>query len=193
MNKVKLIFSAIVAVVIIIVGICVYSWIKCVPAFELFHQDNKMERTATILRSITNTHRWVFLTIEDEEVVVKEHTFGNVAKIYPSYYELGIDVGDSLEWVEIQDNNGVRVASLHLPPIKILNENGIDDTKVKNIYGDADDKEKIDMQKKAESKLKWRAMSGANIKQAKKIAEDHFRNLFTVLECDSVDIKWQSK
>ena len=190
MNKVKLIFSAIVAVVIIIVGICVYSWIKGVPAFELFHQDNKMERTATILRSITNTHRWVFLTIEDEEVVVNEHTFGNVAKIYPSYYELGIDVGDSLKWVEIQDNNGVRVASLHLPPIKILNENGIDDTKVKNIYGDADDKEKIEMQKKAEFKLKQRAMSGANIKQAKKIAEDHFRNLFTVLECDSVDIKW---
>ena len=193
MNKVKLIFSAIVAVVIIIVGICIYSWIKGVPAFELFHQDNKMERTATILRSITNTHRWVFLTIEDEEVVVNEHTFGNVAKIYPSYYELGIDVGDSLKWVEIQDNNGVRVASLHLPPIKILNENGIDDTKVKNIYGDADDKEKIEMQKKAEFKLKRRAMSGANIKQAKKIAEDHFRNLFTVLECDSVDIKWQSK
>ena len=152
-----------------------------------------MERTATILRSITNTHRWVFLTIEDEEVVVNEHTFGNVAKIYPSYYELGIDVGDSLKWVEIQDNNGIRVASLHLPPIKILNENGIDDTKVKNIYGDADDKEKIEMQKKAEFKLKRRAMSGANIKQAKKIAEDHFRNLFTVLECDSVDIKWQSK
>ena len=49
------------------------------------------------------------------------------------------------------------------------------------------------MQKKAEFKLKRRAMSGANIKQAKKTAEDHFRNLFTVLECDSVDIKWQSK
>ena len=42
-------------------------------------------------------------------------------------------------------------------------------------------------------KLKRRAMSSANIKQAKKIAEDHFRNLFKVLECDSVDIKWQSK
>lgn len=189
MNKVKLIFSAIVAVVIIIAGLWAYSAIKGVPVFELFHKENKMEQTATVLRSIKNTHRWVFLTVEDEEVVV----LGNVAKIYPSYYELGIELDDSMKWVEIQGNDSVRIATLHLPPIKLLNENGFDDTKVKNIYGDADDaKEQIAMREEAKSKLKRRAMSGDNIKQAKKIAEDHFRNLFTVLECDSVDIKWQS-
>lgn len=196
MNKVKLIFSAIVAVVIIIAGLWAYSAIKGVPVFELFHTENKMEQTATVLRSIKNTHRWVFLTVEDEEVVVRKHGWmeEDVAKIYPSYYELGIELDDSMKWVEIQDNNGGRVASLRLPPIKILNENGFDDTKVKNIYGDADDAtEQEAMMKEAESKLKRRAMSGANIKQAEKNAEDHFRNLFKVLKCDSVDLKWQSK
>ena len=191
MNKVKLIFSAIVAVVIIIAGLWAYSAIKGVPVFELFHKENKMEQTATVLRSIKNTHRWVFLTVEDEEVVVTENK--DVAKIYPSYYELGIELDDSLKWVEIQGNDSVRIATLHLPPIKILNENGIDDTKVKNIYGDADDAtEQEAMMKEAEYKLKRRAMSSANIKQAEKNAEDHFRNLFKVLKCDSVDIKWQS-
>ena len=195
MNKVKLIFSAIVAVVIIIAGLWAYSAIKGVPVFKLFHKENKMEQTATVLRSIKNTHQWVFLTVEDEEVVFRKHGWmeEDVAKIYPSYYELGIELDDSMKWVEIQDNNGFRVASLRLPPIKLLNENGFDDTKVKNIYGDADDaKEQIAMREEAELKLKRRAMSGDNIKQAKKSAEDHFRNLFTVLKCDSVDIKWQS-
>lgn len=193
MNKIRLILSAIVAVVTIFVGIYVYSWIKGVPVFELFHQDNKMERTATILRSIKETNRWVFLTVEDEEIVVKEHTSGNVAKIYPSTYELGIELDKSLKWIEIQNDNGVRVACLHLPPIKILNDDAYNDTEVKNIYGDADDKEKKEMRQEAESELRKRAMSEDNIKQAEKNAEDHFQNLFTVLECDSVKIEWQNK
>jgi len=196
MNKVKLIFSAIVAVVIIIAGLWAYSAIKGVPVLELFHKENKMDQTATVLRSIKNTHQWVFLTVEDEEVVFRKHGWmkEDVAKIYPSYYELGIELDDSMKWVEIQGNDSVRIATLHLPPIKILNENGIDYTKVKNIYGNADDAtEQEAMRKEAVFKLKRRAMSGDNIKQAEKSAEDHFRNLFMVLKCDSVDIKWQSK
>lgn len=193
MSKVRLILSAIIIIVIILVGVWMYSWIKGVPVFELFRQDNKMERTATILRSIRNTHRWVFLTVEDEEVVVKEHTFGNVAKIYPSYYEFGIEFDDSLKWVEIQEHDGVKVASLHLPPIKILNKDALDATKVINIYGEADDAEQVEMKRIAQFKLKRRAMSGGNIEQAERNARGHFQNLFTVLECDSVKIEWQSK
>lgn len=193
MSKVRLILSAIIIIAIILVGVWMYSWIKGVPVFELFRQDNKMERTATILRSIRNTHRWVFLTVEDEEVVVKEHTFGNVAKIYPSYYELGIELDDSLKWVEIQEHDGVKVASLHLPPIKILNKDVLDATKVINIYGEADDAEQVEMKRIAQFKLKRRAMSGGNIEQAERNARGHFQNLFTVLECDSVKIEWQSK
>ena len=49
------------------------------------------------------------------------------------------------------------------------------------------------MQEKAKWKLRRRAMSGANIEQAKRNAASHFRNLFTILECDSVVIEWQNK
>lgn len=191
MRSVKLILSAIIAVVIFIIYIWIYSQIKGIPTFELFHQENKMEQTATVLRSIKNTHRWVFLTVEDEEVVVKEHTFGNVAKIYPSRYELGIELDDTLNWVEIQESNGIKIASLYLPPIQILNKDAFDATKVINIYGEANDKELTEMQHTAQSKLKRRAMSAANVRQAERNAREHFQNLFTVLECDSVIIKWE--
>ena len=138
----------------------------------------------------------LFLTVEDEEVVFRKHSFlkEDVAKIYPSYYELGIELDDSMKWVEVEEHNGARIASLHFPPIKILNEGGIDESKVRHIYGDADDaKEQIAMREEAKRKLRKRAMSGDNIKQAEKNAEDPLRNLFTVLKCVSVDIKWQSK
>jgi hypothetical protein len=192
MFKVKLVLTAIVMVVIVAAGVWGYFWIKGNTVFQLFQQDNKMEKTATILRSIKNTNRWVFLSVEDEEVVVREHVFGNVVKIYPSYYELGIELADSLNWVEIQETDSVRIANLHLPPIKILNPDAFDDTKVINVYGDASDRQLIEMKNEAMSKLRRRATSGANIWQAERNAEDHFHNLFTtVLKCDSVDIKWQ--
>ena len=192
-NKTRLITSAIIAVVIIMIGVWGYGLIKGIPVIELFHQDNRMERTATILRNIRSTHRWVFLTVEDEEVVVKEHTFGNVAKIYPSYYELGLELDDSLKWVEIQEHDGMKVAHLYLPPIKILNKDAFDATKVINVYGEASNAEQVEMKRIAQSKLRKRALSAANVAQAQRNAREHFLNLFTVLECDSVKIEWQGK
>lgn len=193
MNKVKLVLTAVIAVAIIWIGLFIYSKMKGVPMFEFLHRDNRMERTATILRNITATHQWIFLTVEDEEVVVRKHLIGDVAKIYPSYHELGIELDDSLKWVEIQESDGQKVACLHLPPIKILNDAGIDETKIVNIYGDADDTEFEEMKKEAKFKLKRRAMSGANIKQAEKNAKEHFENLFKALRCDSVAIEWINK
>lgn len=193
MNKKRLIWSAIKIAVVLIAGLCIYRWITGVPLITLFHHEYKMEKTATVLRSIENTNRWVFLTVEDEEVVIKEHTFGNVAKIYPSVYELGIEVDDNQEWFTIEETDSTKTARLRLPAITILNPDGINATKVNNVYGDADDAEKIAMQKEAEIKLKRRAMSAANIEVAKKNAEKLFDNLFGILGCDQVDIAWQDK
>ena len=190
MNKIRLIKRAIVIAVILMVGLWIYRWITGVPLISLFHHEYKMEKTATVLRSIEDTNKWVFLTVEDEEVVIKEHTFGNVAKIYPSVYELGIEVDDSLKWFVIEEVDSSKIAHLKLPAIKILNPNGIDATKVNNVYGDADDAEKIAMQKEAEIKLKRRAMSPANIEVAKANAEKLFDNLFGILGCDRVEIVW---
>ncbi len=152
-----------------------------------------MEKTATVLRSIENTNKWVFLTVEDEEVVVKEHTLGNVAKIYPSVYELGIELDDNREWFVIEETDSSKTAFLKLPAIKILNSNGINATKVNNIYGNADDAENIAMQKEAEIKLKRRALSAANIEVAKKNAKKLFDNLFGILGCERVEIVWMEK
>ncbi|MCH5306560.1 MAG: DUF4230 domain-containing protein [Prevotella sp.] len=194
MSKAKLIFYSVVAVAVVVVGLCLYRWVRGLPVFELLREEKQMERTATILRSVSNTHRWVFLTVEDEEVVVREHRFGNVAKIYPTYYELGIELDDSLQWVDVREQDGTRVASLHLPPVKILNPaDGFDATKVINVYGDADDDEQRGMMEEAERKSRARALSEANRKQAARNASEHFTNLFMTLGCDSVTIEWRKR
>ena len=191
MSKGKLIFSAVIAVIIIVVGLFIYGSINNVAVFKLFHREDRMERTATVLRSIKDTSRWIFLTVEDEEVVVRKHSFfeEDVAKIYPSYYELGIEL-DTKDWVEIQEDEARKVAILHLPPITIVN-GGIDATEVINIYGNASDREKIEMQEEAKYELEKR-INDFHLKQAKKNAEEHFWNLFVrVLGCDSVAFEWQ--
>lgn len=189
----RLLITAIKIGLVVLVALWVYRWVTGVPLVSLFHREEKMEKTATVLRSIENTNRWVLLTVEDEEVVIKEHTLGNVAKIYPSVYELGIELDDSDDWFVIEETDSSKTARLTLPPIRILNPNGIDATKVNNVYGDADDAEKIAMQKEAEIKLKRRALSDANIVAARINAEKLFNNLFSIMGCDRVEIVWSGK
>ena len=191
-NKVKLIGCAVLAVAVLWSALFIYSRIKGVPVLALFQREDKMEQTATILRNVSDIHRWVFLTVEVEEVVKREHFFGDVAKIYPSSYELGIALDDSLNWVDIRETDGMKIASLRLPPIKIVNSGGFDVTKVVNVYGDASDKEQEDLRKEAERKLRARATSDNNLKLAKQNAEEHFKSLFKTLGCDSVKIEWQN-
>lgn len=193
MNKTKLIFYAVIAAAVIWGGLCVYSWIKGVPVVELFHQEKKMERTATILRSVNSITRWVFLTVEDEELVGREHWNGDVVKIFPLEYQLGIEIEDSMEWVRIEESNGIRTAYLHLPPIRILNPKGIDVTKTIHVWGNAGRSEQKDMEKEAEHNAQARALSPANIKQSRKNAKEHFTNLFKALGCDDVKIEWLNK
>lgn len=193
MNKIKLIIYAVITVAIIWGGLCIYSWTKGIPVVELFHQENKMERTATILRNVNSINRWIFLVVENEEIVVRKHWLGDVAKIYPLEHQLGIELSDNTEWVEIHENDGIKVAILQLPPIKVLNSSGIDATKIINVYGNADRQEHIDMMEEAEKKSEQRAKSKTNIEQAKKNAKEHFTSLFMTLGCDSVKIEWSNK
>ena len=193
MNKAKLIFYGVITVVVIWGGLCVYSWIKGVPVVELFHQEKKMERTATILRSVNNINRWVFLTVEDEELVGREHWNGDVVKIFPMEYQLGIEMDDSLEWIKVEESNGTRIAYLRLPPIKILNPKGIDVTKTIHVWGNAGRTEHKDMEKEAEQNAQARAQSEANIEQARRNAKEHFTNWLMALGCDSVKMEWLNK
>jgi len=193
MKKTRLILSAIEIGIVLFAGLWIYRWVTGAPLITLFHQEYKMEKTATVLRSIENTNKWVFLTVEDEEVVYKEHTLGDVVKIYPSVYELGIALDDDQEWFVIEESDSGKTAHLKLPAIKILNANGINATKVNNVYGNADDAENIAMQKEAEIKLKRRALSAANVEVAKENARKHFENLFGILGCDTVEIVWVEK
>lgn len=190
-RRLKLIVYTALALAVLFIVLFIYGKIKGSPALQLLHQEERMERTAAILRSVTDTHRWVFLTVEDEEIVVREHTFGNVAKIYPSYYELGIEPGDSANWMEIRQEGERKVAILRLPPVKILNpDDGFDASKVINVYGDATPTEQRSMQEEAARKSKKRALSDDNRRQAMQNAREHFTNLFTTLGCDSVSIRW---
>lgn len=188
MDQLKLIKAVIGIAITAIVLLCVYSWVKGVPVFSIFQSRDKMERTATILRSIENTNRWVFLTIEDEEVEVIE----NVCKIYPAFYELGIEIKDTTTWYNIKKEKGEKVAHLTLPAIYILDSGGINDMNVINVYGEATPAVIKKMKKDAEIDMKKRALSESNMQQAKDNAFKHFKNLFMSLGCKDVKIDWKN-
>jgi len=193
MKRWSFLISLFKAVVVVAVVLWLYSWWKGTPMLRFFQKEEHMEHTATVLRGVENTHRWVFLTVEDEEAVVRDHVGynGKVAKIFPSFYELGIDLKNSPDWYEIQERDGVKTAKLTLPAITLLNDNGVNAAKVINVYGNADRSEMMQMLMEAQNSLKARALSTANILQAKSNAQTFFTRLFTSLGCTSVEITWE--
>ena len=189
-DRMKFLFRSVMVLLLIALGLYAYYHIKGWPSVSLFGHTDQMEHTATVLRSIEQTNRWVFLTVEDEEVVYREHLTGDVAKIYPSTFELGIDLKSNPDWFTIADTENGKVATLWLPAITILNVHGINAVRVINVYGDATDAEKVEMQREAENRLMRRAYALSNIRQAQSNAETYFTRLFKALGCDAVQIEW---
>lgn len=185
---------AIVALVAVIAALYLYNKVKdLAPQIEIDKHEYTVEPTLTVLRGIDNTTRWVFLTTEDEEVVVRDHTFGRVAKIYPATYELGIDV-TGRKWYEVEVVDSQRHVSITLPPVRILNSGGLDESRVRDVYGKSTNgDELVGMRREADKAMRRRAMSKDNVRQARANATRHFRQLFTSLNCTVDTIIWTKK
>lgn len=191
MRKIEII---IILTLIVIIGGCLYWWNK----------DNHVEGgsvgetmlSPTQIKSIESIGQWEFLSVSDEELVdTTRHGFFGDDKLVRIYYgtlRLGIDMKDVKEgWMEADKDTIVCT----LPPIKMLDNNFIDEAKTKSFFetGKWTGQDRQTMYERAYRSMKKRCLSSTNITTAENNAQSQFFKMLKTMGFSNVKVRFEGK
>lgn len=191
MRKIEII---IILTLIVIIGGCLYWWNK----------DNHVEGgsvgetmlSPTQIKSIESIGQWEFLSVSDEELVdTTRHGFFGDDKLVRIYYgtlRLGIDMKDVKEgWMEADKDTIVCT----LPPIKLLDNNFIDEAKTKSFFetGKWTGQDRQAMYERAYRAMKKRCLSSSNITTAENNAQSQFFKMLKTIGFSNVKVRFEGK
>ena len=191
MRKIEII---IILTLIVIIGGCLYWWNK----------DNHVEGgsvgetmlSPTQIKSIESIGQWEFLSVSDEELVdTTRHGFFGDDKLVRIYYgtlRLGIDMKDVKEgWMEADKDSIVCT----LPPIKLLDNNFIDEAKTKSFFetGKWTGQDRQTMYERAYLSMKKRCLSSSNITTAENNAQSQFFKMLKTMGFSNVKVRFEGK
>lgn len=189
MRKIEIII--ILALVVIIGGI-LYWWNK-----DNHIETAQVEQTTmspTQIKSIEAIGEWEFLSVSDEEIIdtTRHGFFGDdqLVRIYYGTLRLGIDMKDVKEnWMQADHDSIVCT----LPPIKLLDNNFIDEAKTHSFFesGKWTGKDRQDMYNRAYASMKRRGLSQANITSAENNAKRQFYNMLKAMGYSNVKVGFE--
>lgn len=159
------------------------------------HVDIKQEETTvfspTQITNIKAIRQWEFLSITDEEIIdTTRHSFwgdNDLVRIYYGTLRLGIDMNDVKDdWIQVKEDSVI----CSLPPIKLLDNNFIDEAKTRSFYetGKWTGKDRQDMYDRAYSVMKKRCLSTKNISKAEDNAINQFYKMLKTMGFSNVKI-----
>ena len=184
----------IILFLIIIIGGVLY-WLN---------KDNKMnvateEKTTlspTQVESIEAIGQWEFLAINDEELVdtTRHGFFGDdqLVRIYYGTLRLGIDMKDVKEgWIQTDEDKDSIVCTL--PPIRLLDNNFIDEAKTKSFFeeGKWTGADRQAMYDRAYAMMKKRCLTPVNYQTARRNAKQQFKDMFKTMGFTNVRIEFE--
>ena len=156
--------------------------------------DDRIQITPTQIRSIERIGEWEFLSVSDEELVdtVRHGFFGDdeLVRIYYGTIRLGIDLSDAQEgWIKTQGDS-IQVL---LPPIKLLDEDFIDEAKTKSFFesGSWNAQAREALYQKAYHAMKQRCLNAQNIRSAEDNACAQFFKILTGMGYENVRVRIQ--
>ena len=125
----------IILFLIIIIGGALY-WLNKDNTMNVATEE-KTTLSPTQVESIEAIGQWEFLAINDEELVdtTRHGFFGDdqLVRIYYGTLRLGIDMKDVKEgWIQTNEDKDSIVCTL--PPIRLLDNNFIDEAKTKSFF-----------------------------------------------------------
>lgn len=177
--KIKIALSAIVIVAII----ALVWWLATGTSIETV-RDEKLEETPVEIERIRSIGQWEFLSVSDEELVdtVRHGIFGDdeLARVYYGTLRLGIDLRElDDDWLT-QDGDTL-VAKL--PPVKLLDENFIDEARTKSFVEDGKwtSADRAALTRKARRMMLKRCLTPANIKTAEDNASKQMQSLLEAM------------
>lgn len=191
MKKIEII---IILTLVVIIGGCLYWWNK----------DNKVEGgsvgettiSPTQVKSIESIGQWEFLSVSDEELIdTTRHGFFGDDKLVRIYYgtlHLGIDMKDVKEgWMKADQDT----ITCTLPPIKLLDNNFIDEAKTHSFFetGKWTGKDRQDLYNRAYAAMKKRCLSQANITSAENNAQSQFFKMMKAMGFANVKVEFEKR
>lgn len=191
MKKIEFI---IILTLVVIIGGSLYWWNK----------DNKVEGgsvgettlSPTQVKSIESIGQWEFLSVNDEELIdtTRHGFFGDdkLVRIYFGTLHLGIDMKDVKEgWMKADQDT----ITCTLPPIKLLDNNFIDEAKTHSFFetGKWTGKDRQDLYNRAYAAMKKRCLSQTNITSAENNAQAQFFKMLKAMGFANVKVEFEKR
>lgn len=140
----------------------------------------------TQVESIEAIGEWEFLAISNEELVdtVRRGFFGDdqLVRIYYGTLRLGINMKDVKQgWIQVNAEKDSIVCTL--PPIRLLDNNFIDEARTRSFFeeGKWTGADRQALYDRAYSQMKKRCLTPANIRIAQRNAKQQFRDMFKAM------------
>lgn len=158
--------------------------------------DKKIEITPEQIRSIKAIGQWEFLSFSDEEMIdtVRKGIFSDdhLVRIYYGTMRFGVDLSKTQPgWIKSRGDSVVVI----LPPISLLDDNFIDETRTKSFYESgrwtAADREA--MFGRAYNRMRSRGYSRTNIESAENNADAQFRNMLRAMGFENIVIRFSKQ
>jgi len=171
--------SRIVAIILAIIAFFVVkNWLDNTTA--KVEVDDQIGLTPTQIESIRQIGQWEFLSIADEELIdtVRRGFFSDdqLIRIYYGTLRLGIDLQQMKENAISQEGDSI---SILLPPIKLLDQDFIDEARTQSFYesGKWSDTDRHDLYLRAERQMRKRCLTTENLRSAEENASRQMAQL----------------
>lgn len=183
----------IILFLIIIIGGVLY-WLNKDNTMNVATEE-KTTLSPTQVESIEAIGQWEFLAINDEELVdtTRHGFFGDdqLVRIYYGTLRLGIDMKDVKEgWIQTDEKKDSIVCTL--PPIRLLDNNFIDEAKTKSFFeeGKWTGADRQAMYDRAYAMMKKRCLTPVNYQTARRNAKQQFKDMFKTMGFTNVRIEF---
>lgn len=140
----------------------------------------------TQVESIEAIGEWEFLAISNEELVdtVRRGFFGDdqLVRIYYGTLRLGINMKDVKQgWIQVNAEKDSIVCTL--PPIRLLDNNFIDEARTRSFFeeGKWTGADRQALYDRAYAQMKKRCLTPVNIRIAQRNAKQQFRDMFKAM------------
>ena len=143
--------------------------------------NHGIDKTPTLLTEVRKIGQWEFLSITDEEMIdtVRKGFFSDdeLTRIYYGTLRIGLDFSQCEEgWVSMDGDSIV----LNLPPVHLLDENFLDETRTQSFIesGDWSGADRQVMAERAKDAMRRRCLTEENLALAQQNAESQLRAFF---------------
>ena len=194
----RFVLYAVIALTIVLVAKHYVKKITSSPAALTIEQNDSIDITPIQIRSIENIGEWEFLTINDEEMLdtVRTGFFSDdqLVRIYYGTLRLGINMKDVKEgWIQANAEKDSIVCTL--PPIRLLDNNFIDEARTRSFFeeGKWTGADRQALYDRAYAQMKKRCLTPANIRIAQRNARQQFRDMFKAMGFPNARVEFEEK